>query len=59
MRQVCGIDVCDICVDKMLTLHVATNPVKTLCPFCFDKKDHTEKCDYCDIKGLGDIYSGI
>jgi len=51
MRQVLGgICICGQCINKILTLYVASNPIKTLCPFCYGKKDVSEKCSYCDIK---------
>ncbi len=51
MRQVWGgVDICDTCVDKILSLFVVSNPIKTLCPFCSEEEDDSGKCEYCDIK---------
>lgn len=57
MRQVFGgIHVCDQCIDKILSLHVSSSPIKTLCPFCYGKEGMIEKCEYCNIKlSFGDI----
>lgn len=53
MRQVFGgIHICNQCAVKILTLYVASNPIKILCPFCYGKEGNTEKCKYCDIKSL-------
>lgn len=53
MRQVFGgIFVCDQCIDKILSLHVTSNPIKTLCPFCHGKEGNAEHCMYCDVKSL-------
>ncbi len=53
MRQVLGgIDICDTCVDKILSLFVVSHPIKTLCPFCSEEKDDTDDCEYCGLKSL-------
>lgn len=41
--------ICKDCVYKILTLYVYLNPIKALCPFCYDKKKKRDKCNYCDI----------
>ena len=53
MQQVFGgICICSECIDGILSLYVSSNPIKTLCPYCHDKKGDTdtEKCKYCSIK---------
>ena len=47
-----GIYICCQCVDKILSLYVTSNPIRTLCPFCYGKEGNVEKCNYCDIKTL-------
>jgi primosomal protein N' len=49
-----GIYVCEECIDKILALHVSTNLIKTLCPYCYEKEGNVNKCPYCDIKSLDD-----
>lgn len=51
MRQVLGgIHICSRCVDKILSLFVESQPIKTLCPFCYGKEGNNGKCEYCDIE---------
>lgn len=53
MQQIFGgIYLCDQCINKILALYVASNPIKTLCPFCFGKEGNPKKCQYCDIKSV-------
>lgn len=53
MQQIFGgICICYECISKILILHISSNPIKTLCPYCYDKEGYTEKCNYCDIKLL-------
>jgi len=47
-----GIIVCDECISKILSLYIACNPFKTLCPFCNNNNDNKNQCDYCAIKEL-------
>lgn len=53
MKQIFGgVCICDQCVNKILSLYVLSNPLKTLCPYCYGKEGNTEQCNYCDIKSL-------
>ena len=47
-----GICVCAECVDLILSLHTATNPIKTLCPHCHDKEGNTGTCELCDLPSM-------
>lgn len=47
-----GVCVCEECTEKIITLHVSTRPLKTLCPYCYGKEGNTEKCDYCDLPSI-------
>jgi len=50
MRNVLGgICICEPCVDIVLSFHVVTHPIKTLCPYCYGKEGNAAKCEYCDI----------
>ncbi|KKN91111.1 hypothetical protein LCGC14_0219760 [marine sediment metagenome] len=59
MRQIFGgIQICDQCIDKILSLHVVSNPIKTLCPFCYGKEGNAKKCQYCEIKYIQESGDG-
>ncbi len=56
MRQIFGgIHICNLCINKILSLYVTTNPIRTLCPFCYGEKDNPDQCEYCDIKSFDRI----
>ncbi len=49
-----GVNICNQCIDKILLYYIVSNPIKTLCPFCYGKEGNSNKCQYCDIKQIDD-----
>ena len=45
-----GINVCPGCNNDIVEKYISTNPIKTLCPFCFDTKDSSVDCQYCNVR---------
>lgn len=43
---------CAECVDLILSLHTATNPIKTLCPHCHGKEGNAGICQWCDLPSM-------
>ena len=44
--------VCPRCVESILILHLYSNPVRTLCPYCQDEKSIDYVCSHCGLSSL-------
>jgi hypothetical protein len=47
MTIIDGINVCNKCISKILTIFIYKNNIKWLCPYC--DSDIDIKCQHCDI----------
>lgn len=59
-QVVCGgICVCRLCVENIISLYVATSPIKSLCPYCYNKTNSHDKCFYCDLLSFEEVIDGV